>query len=611
MSTTFDSTKRSLHDFLKDVHSGKLKLPDFQRGWVWDDSHILGLLASVAQSFPIGAVMLLQSGNEDVRFKERLVEGVENPKPEPTENLILDGQQRLTSLYQSVFAKKVVATKDGKKQAVSRWYYIDMRKALTSNGDMEEAIFSTPEDRMFRNFRGEPIEGRDYSTMEKEFEAAVFPLCQVFSSSVWRSAFNKHHSYAPEIIQLWDQFEENILKRFEQYQIPQIVLLKATPKVAVCQVFEKVNTGGVSLTVFELLTATFAVDNFNLRDDWAAREKRLKHHRVLGSLENTDFLQTLTLLVTQFRRNAAASEGITKENLPAISCKRKDVLKLSTDDYRQWADVVEKALIQTVKFFTHQRIYNFRDLPYRTQLVPLAAIYATLGNVAETENARSKIERYFWCGVFGELYGGAVETRSSKDLAEVVAWIKGGDEPDTVRDSHFASNRLYSLRTRNSAAYKGMHALILRQSVDFRSGSQISIESYFDEKLDIHHIFPRDWCDDKTRRISPYHRDCIVNKTAISARTNRSIGGRAPSDYLPRLRNSAGYDPARQKEILESHLIDFDLLGSDDFNAFLAARHEALLKLIETVTGKQIARTGPSNESEDSGDALDEDESED
>ena len=91
MSTTFDSTKRSLQDFLKDVDSGKLKLPDFQRGWVWDDSHILGLLASIAQSFPIGAVMLLQSGNQEVRFKERLVEGVENADPETTENLILDG----------------------------------------------------------------------------------------------------------------------------------------------------------------------------------------------------------------------------------------------------------------------------------------------------------------------------------------------------------------------------------------------------------------------------------------------------------------------------------------------------------------------------------------
>jgi uncharacterized protein with ParB-like and HNH nuclease domain len=81
MSTTFDSTKRGLQDFLRDVHAGKLKLPDFQRGWVWDDSHIIGLIASIAESFPIGAVMLLEAGNADVKFKERLVEGVDNANP--------------------------------------------------------------------------------------------------------------------------------------------------------------------------------------------------------------------------------------------------------------------------------------------------------------------------------------------------------------------------------------------------------------------------------------------------------------------------------------------------------------------------------------------------
>jgi uncharacterized protein involved in tolerance to divalent cations len=593
MSTTFDSTKRSLHDFLRDVHSGKLKLPDFQRGWVWDDSHILGLLTSIAQSFPIGAVMLLQSGNEDVRFKERLVEGVDNPTPEATENLILDGQQRLTSLYQSLFSKKAVATKDGKSQPVSRWYYIDMRKALGTNGDMDEAIFSTPEDRVFKNFRGEPIEGRDFSTMEKEFAACVFPLCEVFSSSTWRSAFNKHHGYSAETSQLWDAFEEQILERFKQYQIPQIVLLKQTPKVAVCQVFEKVNTGGVSLTVFELLTATFAVDNFNLRDDWAERDTRLKKHRALMSVENTDFLQAITLLVTQARRSAAAAQGVSADQLPAISCKRRDVLKMTTEDYKTWANQIEKGLIRAAKFLTSQRIYSSRDLPYRTQLVPMAAIYATLGNDSDTENVRAKIERWFWCGVFGELYGGAVETRSAKDLPEVLAWIKAGPEPSTVDDCHFAANRLYSLRTRNSAAYKGLHALVLRQSVDFRSGADISIESYFDEKLDIHHIFPRDWCDHESRRIPAAKRDSIINKTAISARTNRSIGGRAPSEYLQRLRNSAGCDEMRQREILETHLIDFDALSTDDFDQFLTARETALTSLIENATGKSVSKNAP------------------
>jgi hypothetical protein len=589
MSTTFDSTKRGLLELLRDVHSGKLKLPDFQRGWVWDDNHILGLLASIAESFPIGAIMLLQAGNPEVKFKERVVEGVDNAQLTATEYLILDGQQRLTSLYQSIFANQPVATRDIRGHAVARWYYIDIRQALAKGADLEDAIFSTHEDRIFKNFRGEPIPGRDFSSEEKEFEGCVFPLSRIFSSQAWRTSFNQFHKYNPEMIQLWDQFEAQIIKRFEQYQIPQIVLLKDTPKVAVCQVFEKVNTGGVSLTVFELLTATFAVDSFPLRDDWAAREKELKQFKALASVENTDFLQAVTLLVTRERRSVAQEQGLAKDQLPAVSCKRKEVLRLTTQDYQKWAPVIEAGLKRTARFLTSQCIYSFRDLPYRTQLIPLAAIFALLGNKAESDAVRKKMEQWFWCGVFGELYGGAVETRSAKDLPEVLAWIDGGPEPDSVRDANFAPNRLYSLRTRNSAAYKGLHALILRGSVDFCSGVPISLASYFDDKLDIHHIFPRDWCDKNS--VPVFKRDCIVNKSAISARTNRSIGGRAPSEYLSTLRKNGGYDEARQKEILASHHASFDQLAKNDFDGFLSARADALLQLIERAMGKLIARS--------------------
>ena len=101
--TTFDSTKESLLDLLRSIREGKTQLPDFQRGWVWDDEHIRSLLASISLSYPIGAVMMLQAGNPDVRFKPRLVEGVMLANPLEPERLILDGQQRLTSLFQSLF----------------------------------------------------------------------------------------------------------------------------------------------------------------------------------------------------------------------------------------------------------------------------------------------------------------------------------------------------------------------------------------------------------------------------------------------------------------------------------------------------------------------------
>jgi uncharacterized protein with ParB-like and HNH nuclease domain len=110
--TTFDSTKESLLDLLQSIRQMKTQLPDFQRGWVWDDEHIRSLLASVSLSYPIGTVMLLQTGNEDVRFKPRLVEGVFSDHPPTPDRLILDGQQRLTSLFLALYTGQPVATRN-------------------------------------------------------------------------------------------------------------------------------------------------------------------------------------------------------------------------------------------------------------------------------------------------------------------------------------------------------------------------------------------------------------------------------------------------------------------------------------------------------------------
>src|SRR5204862_1940976 len=97
--SNFDSTKLALKSILDQIVEGKIQLPDFQRGWVWNDEHIRSLLVSIARSFPIGAVMLLETGGE-ARFHVRSVEGVTVPETVKPERLILDGQQRVTSLIQ-------------------------------------------------------------------------------------------------------------------------------------------------------------------------------------------------------------------------------------------------------------------------------------------------------------------------------------------------------------------------------------------------------------------------------------------------------------------------------------------------------------------------------
>src|SRR5690606_4465715 len=138
------------------------------------DERIKSLLASISQSFPIGAVMMLETGNKDVRFKPRLIEGVILPKPPEPDLLILDGQQRLTATYQSLIGQCAVDTRDIHGKPMKRLYYIDMVKALESNGDRDECIRSIAEDKRVRNFRGEVVE--DYSSPEKEYEDGLLPF---------------------------------------------------------------------------------------------------------------------------------------------------------------------------------------------------------------------------------------------------------------------------------------------------------------------------------------------------------------------------------------------------------------------------------------------------
>lgn len=585
---TFGIEKEFLRDLLKEVVTGRAQLPEFQRGWVWPDRNIASLLASISLGYPAGTLMMLRAGG-DVRFKLRPVEGALLSADVQPERLILDGQQRLTSLFQSLASGKPVQTQDTRKHPVSGWFYMDMRMALDPFADREDAILFLPADRMQRNFRGEIT--ADYSTGEKEYEAGLFPLARVFDPDDWYTGFQEFWDYDKEKIKLWSTFNRDVIRKFDRYQLPVIELNRDTPRQAVCQVFEKVNTGGVTLTVFELLTATFAADEFDLRQHWERECQGAwsgSEYRILREVANTDFLQAVTLLATAARRAAAAAEGQDDERLPRIGCKRDDMLKLTLDEYRRFAPAVVSGMRAAAKFLHGQHLFETKYLPYGSQLVPLAAILASLGKDGQVAGAQQKLARWYWCGVFGELYGGTTETRFSRDLPEVVSWIRGtGPQPRTVDDAQFAPGRLLTLRTRGSAAYKGIYALLLKAgAIDWRTGEAADMNLYFDEAIDIHHIFPKAWCE--KQGIKPNTYNSIVNKTPLTARTNRVIGGRAPSEYLARLANSAGVDTDTIRKHVSTHLADADLMARNDFDTFFATRARALLDQIASATGKTI-----------------------
>lgn len=211
-------------------------LPDFQRGWVWDDEHVRSLLVSVARSFPVGAVMLLEAGGE-ARFQVRPIENLSFPGkvPEP-ERLILDGQQRLTTLTQVLALDAPVKTFDEKGKHIDRYYYIDIAKALESD-TLEDAFVALEADRKKKENFGRDIK-LDLSTPEKECHEFFFPCNQILNSDKWESHL---YRFAPDKFGDYMRFREKILKEFREYLIPVISLGKATSKEAVCLVFEKVN----------------------------------------------------------------------------------------------------------------------------------------------------------------------------------------------------------------------------------------------------------------------------------------------------------------------------------------------------------------------------------
>lgn len=580
---------------IQQVGEGDLQLPDFQRDWTWDDDRIKGIIASLTMAYPMGAVMCLECGG-DLELQRRCFAGVGlDPTSVEPSKLVLDGQQRLTSLYLSLCSKEPVRTKNSRNQARALYYYADIRKCLDSTADREDAIISVPADRAVRTDIGRTVV-LDLSTREKEIDQLMFPLNIVFEPFLreeWQMELLQRYGLDSPERELYTQFNVDVIQTMSAYKVPVITLSKETPREAVCKVFENVNTGGVSLTVFELVTASFAMDGFKLREDWDERRAAMRGDArvvtdLLDELDATSFLTAVTLYASFIRKQDGA--GFT-------SCKKKDVLALPLSEYRRHVDAVQEGFVQAAEYLvTIEHIFRSRDLPYSTQLIPLscAFAYASRRGLASKQSTRDAIHRWLWCGILGEMYGGANETRYANDIEDLASCIDGlPSQNRTVNSAYFQSLRLLGLQTRNSAAYKGVMALIYRENcVDFISGVPTNALIAMAQVHDVHHIFPAAYCEKQGYEKKKWN--SVVNKTPLLSSTNRAIGGKAPSEYFRRIQRECS-DKVSEQELrgrISSHLVDIDCFLRDDFDGYFIARAKSILDLIERAMGKPVSDRG-------------------
>ena len=196
------------------------------------------------------------------------------------------------------------------------------------------------------------------------------------------------------------------MENFKYYRVPVISLDRSTSKEAVRIVFEKVDAGGKALDAFELETAMYAASGHELRKDWYGDDLVPGRHQhlaetlrpegsdtgILAAVSNTDFLQAVSLFHARDQRQAAERTGKQSKELPAVTGNRQALLNLPLEAYKKYEAQVERGFVQAAKFLHMLHVYRIFDPPYQSQIVPLAAILADIGDSCSVRHCADHFE---------------------------------------------------------------------------------------------------------------------------------------------------------------------------------------------------------------------------
>jgi hypothetical protein len=591
--------KRRVVGLVEQAHEGKICLPNFQRDFVWTREEVADLVRSIVRGYFIGSLLLLRCDPALPPFAPIFLRGSKPEYLEPKPGLlILDGQQRLSSLIYALTAPDL-SLKDSSQR---RWFFLDL-DLLLEDPDNDEIVF----DRAKRELRG-------LDTRETQYEQHILPCAELLRAEVfyeWRDGFEDWlQANYPDQLETYKKHWRNrwteAVTSFQGFEVPLVELPRVedsdTEAIGrVCAIFEKLNSTGVELSVYDLLTARLYRSGIKLHDLWD--EACAKHPGLRawsgGKADQHKFgvlvLRTLALL-------------------RGLDPKPRILIDLSPgsfeDDWRRAAAAIERAL----QLITHVGpdgfgVFNGKWLPGFGLVPVLAALRSELETNKLGEEARGDLRRWYWCNVFMERYSSAVESKSRKDYAEVTAhWFDGAPEPavfDEARDWIGAPGyRVRGSASYASAVYSGVFCLLaLRGARDWRLHEAIQLQ-----ELQDHHVFPQAYL--KRHGLSKNaDLNTIANRTLISNETNGKISDKAPASYT---HDSGIFPSGTGDHLLGPHFIDPAILTLMDeatetltneeaaelYDRFVRAREQAIIVEIRRVCGIEVVAQPSSTEAE-------------
>lgn len=533
---------KTYEDLISDVKKGIIKVPKFQRDFVWDLKATAKLLDSILKGYPIGTFILWET---DQRINDiKNIGGFDLPETPIGRNVqyVLDGQQRITSLFAAYLGAQI--RKPTEKKVTN---YKDIVVNLEENLEENEKDIVTVKD-----------------------EAKVFlPLHDVL---------NFNHKMGKKLES--DGFEEWQIDKIDEYSNAfstyafSTVTLRQNDIESAIEVFTRINTGGKVLTLFEIMSAKTYDEaaDFDMQARWEKFQKKLNDSKY-ENISPSVLLQILSLVISE-----------SKE------CKRKTILGLDKADIiARWDDVIS-AIEKTIDHFrTVLRIPVSQILPYDTLIVPFAYFFLKTGK-SPSGQQRKYLEELFWRSSLSLRYSSATESKLAADIKKVDL-ILAGQRPAYPEFKLFINSaedlREMDFSTGNAICKSILCILAYHEPKDFDTNGKVLLDNSYlkiASSKNYHHFFPRAFVRKRCSDAEIPYTNSIVNITLVSAKLDKKrIGAKAPSVYLADFAD----ENSELKHALSSHLIELDDVSvvQDDFTAFLKHRSEVLyaeiLKRIE------------------------------
>jgi len=514
-----------IRKIIEQITSGEIRIPAFQRGFVWDAEHVAYLMDSIYKGYPFGAIILWRT--KEKLNSERDLGPFRLPDRQPgyPVNYVLDGQQRLTSIF-GVFQSELTADGDDSWTHI----YFDMDAAAS----FQESQFLALDD-------------------ETVDPSRHFPINTFFDVTAYRQATrNLTEQQAIEI--------DSVQAKFKEALIPtQDIVTDDRSKVAI--VFERVNRLGVELDVFQLLTAWTWSEDFDLQQRFPDLTEELRPH---GFSEIADDRNLLLRCCSAIVAGDASPTAF---------------INLKGSDVRDRFDDIENGIKGAIDFL-RKNLYveTLANLPYPACLVPLAAFFASK-SIALTDDQRTILVTWFWRACFSRRYSAGVIRNLNRDIEEAVA-LRGGtsralaDFPVPLDGEFFTQG--FGLSTVNTRTF--ILLLAHAEPLSFVSGTPITLSKVLQSynRNEFHHLMPRAFLKDlgaTDREIN-----LLANFAIISASDNKTLGGAAPSDYRAKM-------PAAKLRLILDRALCPELLFTDHYEDFIDARSKRLAEAAWAVMG--------------------------